>query len=115
MAERSLASFKNASTSSLNAKQKKAFNEIAEDAKEHCEHISANAGEIGHQREHFVLLSKDITDLIDMFGAPQKLYQDFCPMYDDGKGAGWISEIKEIKNPYYGSKMMTCGSVKKTY
>jgi hypothetical protein len=49
-----------------------------------------------------------------MFGTKQKLYQDYCPMYNDGKGAIWISETKEIKNPFYGSQMLTCGSLKKT-
>ena len=108
-------SFANANTSLLDDKQKKEFADIADDAKEHGKHIGANAGKIDHQREHFALLSKDINDLIKMFGAPQKLYQDFCPMYDDGKGAIWISEIQEIKNPFFGSRMPTCGSVKKTY
>lgn len=108
-------SFTNASVVSLDEKQKKEFADIADDAKEHSEHIGANAGKIDHQREHFATLSKDVNDLIKMFGAPQKLYQDFCPMYDDGKGATWISEVKDIKNPFYGSQMLTCGSVKKTY
>jgi hypothetical protein len=36
-------------------------------------------------------------------------------MYNDGKGAVWISEAKAIKNPYYGSQMLTCGSVKKEF
>lgn len=98
---------------SLLAAQKKVFTDVADDAKEHAEHIAANAGKLEHQREHFATLSKDVNDLIKTFGAGQKLYQDFCPMYNDGKGAIWISEIKEIKNPYYGSKMLTCGSVKK--
>ncbi len=98
---------------SLPAAQKKAFTDVADDAKEHAEHIGANAGKLEHQREHFAMLSKDMNDLIKTFGAGQKLYQDFCPMYNDGKGATWISETKDIKNPYYGSKMLTCGSVKK--
>lgn len=89
------------------------YMDIAEDAKEHAEHIGTNAGKIDHQREHLALLSKDISDLIVLFGSTQKLYQDFCPMYNDGKGAIWISEAKAIKNPYYGSQMLTCGSVKK--
>lgn len=110
-----LTSFNNAAVASLDEKQKKEFADIADDAKEHSEHIGANAGKIDHQREHFAMLSKDVNDLVKMFGAPQKLYQDFCPMYDDGKGATWISEVKDIKNPFYGSQMLTCGSVKKTY
>lgn len=91
------------------------YTEIADNAKENAEHISANAEKIGHQREHFASLSKDIADLIELFGTKQKLYEDHCPMFNDGKGAIWISETKEIKNPYYGSKMITCGSVKKEY
>jgi plasmid stability protein len=97
----------------LTAEQKKAFDEIAEDATEHAEHIGANGGKIEHQREHFALLSKDIYDLVKVFGAAgQPLYQDFCPMYDKGKGAIWLSETKDITNPYYGKKMLTCGKVK---
>lgn len=109
-----LASFNRLDTKTLDANQKKAYIDIAEDAKEQAEHIAENAGKLDHQREHFILLSKDINDLIKMFGSKMQLYQDYCPMADDGKGAIWISETKEIKNPFYGSKMLTCGSLKKT-
>jgi hypothetical protein len=102
-------------SNSLDAKLKKEYLEIADDAKEHSEHIGDNPGKIEHQREHFAMLSKDINDLIKTFGTTQKLYQDYCPMYDEGKSGYWISETKEIKNPYYGSQMLTCGSVKKTF
>ena len=102
-------------TNSLDPNQKKEFLDIADDAKEHAEHIGSNGGNIEHQREHFAMLSKDVTDLIKVFGTKQKLYQDYCPMYDQGKSGYWISETKEIKNPYYGSKMLTCGSVKIEY
>jgi hypothetical protein len=108
------ATFNTVNVKSIDAKLKKDYLDIAETAKENAEHIGDNAGKIDHQREHFVSLSKDINDLIKLFGTKQKLYQDYCPMADDGKGAIWISEIKEIKNPYYGSNMLTCGSVKKT-
>jgi hypothetical protein len=99
--------------STLDAAKKKAYMDVADDAKENSQHIGDNAGKIDHQREHFAMLSKDIADLVKTFDTGQKLYQDYCPMYDDGKGAIWISEIKEIKNPYFGSKMLTCGSMKK--
>ena len=101
-------------TNALTPSQKKEFLDIADDAKEHAEHIGKNAGKIDHQREHFATLSKDINDLIKMFGTDQKLYQDYCPMYNDSKGAIWISETKEIKNPFYGSQMLTCGKVVET-
>jgi hypothetical protein len=107
------ATFRGFNKTALTAEQKKAFDEIAEDATEHAEHIGANGGNIEHQREHFALLSKDVYDLVKAFGdAGQPLYQDFCPMYDKGKGAIWLSETKDIKNPYYGKKMLTCGKLK---
>jgi len=96
----------------LTGEQKKSFDEIVDAAIEHAEHIGANAGKIEHQREHFAMLSKDVYDLVKVFGGGQPLYQDFCPMYDKGKGAIWLSETKEIANPYYGKKMLTCGQVK---
>lgn len=100
---------------SLSDVQMKSYMDIADDMKEHAEHIGANAGKIAHQREHFIMLSKDIADLVKNFGnGGQTLYKDFCPMANEGKGAIWISEVKEIKNPYLGSKMPDCGSVKET-
>lgn len=99
----------------LSKEQMKSYMDIADDLKEHAEHIGANAGKIEHQREHFIMMSKDMADVIKTFGnGGQTLYKDFCPMANDGKGATWISEVKEIKNPYLGSKMPDCGSVKET-
>jgi hypothetical protein len=106
------AAFKSFDKSALTAEQKKTFEDIESDAREHAEHIGANAGKIAHQREHFDMLSKDMYDLVKAFGAGQTLYKDFCPMYNDNKGAIWLSESKEIKNPYFGKSMSTCGTVK---
>ena len=99
----------------VSADQMQAYMSITEDAKEHAQHIGDNAGKIDHQREHFVLLSKDVNDFLTTFGTTQKLYLDFCPMADDNKGAVWISETEEIANPYFGKDMATCGSVKKEF
>jgi hypothetical protein len=106
------ASFKNFDKSALTAAQKKTYEDMETDAKEHAEHIGKNGGNIAHQREHFELLSKDIYDLVKTFGAGQVLYKDFDSMVNNGKGAFWLSEIKEIKNPYMGKAMLTSGSVK---
>lgn len=95
----------------LTAEQKKVYDDVEDDAREHAEHIGENAGNIAHQREHLDMLSKDIYDLVKAFGGGQVLYKAFCPMYNDKKGAIWLSEVKTIKNPYYGKKMLTCGSV----
>lgn len=98
--------------STLTTAQKKSFEDIADDAHEMSEHIGESAGKLPHQREHFDMLSKDMVDLVKLFGAGQPLFVDHCPMYNDHKGADWLSETKEIKNPYLGTKMPTCGSVK---
>lgn len=98
--------------SSLTEAQKKTFGETADDAKEMAEHIGKSAGKIEHQREHFEMLSSDVYDLAKAFKPNQTLYKDFCPMYNNGKGADWLSETKEIKNPYLGKKMPSCGELK---
>ena len=41
----------------------------------------------------------------------QKLYWQFCPMAFNNKGAYWMSNEAEIKNPYFGNEMLNCGSV----
>ncbi len=99
-------------TTSLTGDEKKAWDDLSDDAKEMAEHIAKNAGKLEHQREHFDMLSNDMYDMVKAFGAGQPLYKEFCPMYNDNKGAIWLSETKEIKNPYLGTKMLTCGSVK---
>lgn len=98
--------------SALSAAQKKSFEDIADDAHEMAEHIGESAGKLPHQREHFDMLSKDMYDLVKLLGAGRPLFVDHCPMYNDKKGAIWLSESKEIKNPYMGSGMSTCGNVK---
>ncbi|QJD98595.1 DUF3347 domain-containing protein (plasmid) [Mucilaginibacter robiniae] len=96
----------------LDEKQKKSFEDIADDGREHGEHIGKSAGNISHQREHFEMLSKDVYDLVKLVGAGQSLYVDHCPMYNNNKGANWLSETKSIQNPYLGQKMANCGVVK---
>lgn len=101
------AAIKSFDKSLLTADQKKVYDDIESDLKEHAEHISKS--KIDHQREHFATMSKDMYDMVKAFGAGMTLYHDHCPMYSDG--SMWLSETKEIKNPFYGDKMMTCGSV----
>jgi Protein of unknown function (DUF3347) len=39
------------------------------------------------------------------------VYHEYCPMAFNDKGAFWLSDESEIKNPYFGKKMMECGEV----
>jgi len=58
------------------------------------------------------MLSDEIYTVVKSFNLQENLYRDYCEMYNNGKGAYWISETKEIKNPYLGKQMPTCGEVK---
>lgn len=104
-------SLKSFNSSKFTSNQQAELNDIIEDATEHAEHIAKS--EIEHQREHFDVLSKDVIDLLAITGSDRTLYQAYCPMYNNNKGAQWLSATKEIKNPYYGAKMLSCGSVQK--
>jgi len=39
------------------------------------------------------------------------VYRQYCPMAFNDKGAYWLSNTDEIKNPYFGDKMLECGEV----
>lgn len=87
----------------------KIVNQIKEDA----EHI-ADTKDIKHQRDHFTTLSKDIYALLKVAKYEVPVYFQHCPMYNDGKGANWLSKENEVKNPYYGNRMLTCGKTVET-
>ncbi len=89
--------------------QKIELKDIIVDAIEHAEHVSKSP--IAHQREHFKVLSKDIIDMVAITGTSNKLYEQYCPMYE--KGSAWLSMNEEVRNPYYGSKMLKCGKVQR--
>lgn len=67
---------------------------------------------IENQRDHFVVLNQNMVPIVMNIGAidPQVFIQK-CPMANNNQGAFWLSTTKEIRNPYYGEQMMTCGSV----
>ena len=73
-------------------------------------HISESK-DIKHQREHFANFSANMFALAKSVKLTSDLiYEAYCPM----KKAYWLSSDKTIKNPYYGSSMLTCGKVTET-
>ncbi len=67
-----------------------------------------------HQRDYFMSLSKSMYELIKAAKPAETVYYQHCPMANDGKGANWLSKESAIKNPYYGSQMLTCGKTLET-
>ncbi|MCP1994457.1 DUF3347 domain-containing protein [Flavobacterium sp. HSC-61S13] len=74
----------------------------------------AVAKDVTKQREIFALLANNMYELAKVSKQETPVYYQHCPMYNNGKGANWLSKEEAIKNPYYGSKMLTCGSVQET-
>ncbi|MFV5694663.1 DUF3347 domain-containing protein [Flavobacterium sp. LB3P122] len=70
--------------------------------------------DIKKQRTLFMSLSKKIHDLIKVAKYETPVFYQFCPMFNDGKGANWLSKEDSIKNPYYGSQMLGCGKTVET-
>jgi Cu(I)/Ag(I) efflux system membrane fusion protein len=71
---------------------------------------------IKEARVNFNGLSELILEANETFGlANRVVYKDYCPMAFGDEGAYWLSEKKEILNPYFGASMLTCGEVKATY
>lgn len=71
---------------------------------------------IEEQRTHFSMLSLQILEMTETFGIDKEVvYKDFCPMAFGNQGAFWLSEEKDILNPYFGTSMISCGEVKDTY
>ena len=75
--------------------------------------ISSNT-DISKQRGHFKHLSAHMISSVQLFGVNENVYIQFCPMADNNKGAYWISLEEEVRNPYYGEAMLTCGEVRDT-
>ncbi|MBW8682990.1 DUF3347 domain-containing protein [Chitinophaga rhizophila] len=74
--------------------------------------ITATA-DIEAQREAYSTLSNELIGLVKQAGvAGGVLYVDYCPMAMEDKGGYWLSGVEEIRNPYFGESMMTCGEVK---
>ncbi|UAB84725.1 efflux RND transporter periplasmic adaptor subunit [Zunongwangia sp. SCSIO 43204] len=75
--------------------------------------ISASE-EIAAQRENFITLSQNMIALVSNFDEIEEIYIQRCPMANNNKGATWLSRNKEIRNPYFGEQMMTCGETLET-
>jgi hypothetical protein len=68
--------------------------------------------ELINKRKEFEIIAESMWNLTRTVRySGQKLYWQFCPMAFDNKGAHWISGEREIKNPYFGSEMLNCGSI----
>jgi hypothetical protein len=72
----------------------------------------ATAKDLKKQREVFANLSNNMVAVAKAVKlSVQPVYQQYCPM----KKASWLSSEKTIRNPYFGSAMLSCGELTNTY
>lgn len=75
--------------------------------------LIAETKDVTNQRDHFNILSENVYKWVKETNVnDQKLYKQYCPMAFNNEGAYWLSAEKEVNNPYFGDKMLHCGSVK---
>lgn len=64
------------------------------------------------QRKEFSVVSGNLYKSIKAFGlGGTDAFYEFCPMAFNNEGGYWLSDSDEIRNPYFGDAMLTCGSV----
>lgn len=68
----------------------------------------ASSEDIEDQRKAYAGVSEGLYKSIKAFGVGETVYYQHCPM----KKSSWLSNSEDIKNPYYGSMMLTCGATK---
>ena len=66
---------------------------------------AADAGDIESMRSAF----KPLSELLAGMDLPAGYARAYCPMYDGG--SNWVQVDGPVRNPYYGSMMLTCGVV----
>jgi len=72
--------------------------------------------DVEEQRKYFETLSDNLIEAVEYFGVVgNTIYRQYCPMAFRDQGAYWLSSEKEIRNPYFGDMMLTCGEVKEIY
>jgi Cu(I)/Ag(I) efflux system membrane fusion protein len=109
------------SADSLKLTDLKADEAIVSTAKTFVDGISSETrgllGEkdVENKRKSFQMISDNLYNLIRTVKFDKEVaYYQFCPMAFNDQGAYWLSRESDIRNPYFGSKMLTCGETRET-
>jgi len=76
--------------------------------------LIATEKNIEDQRIQFMYVSESMYKLLKVAKLAIPVYYQHCPMYNERKGANWLSMENTVKNPYYGSQMLSCGKTIET-
>ncbi|MBX9889069.1 MAG: DUF3347 domain-containing protein [Flavobacteriaceae bacterium] len=72
--------------------------------------IISETQDIKRQRDLFKSVSQNTYELMKVSKSETPTYYQYCPMQD----AYWLSKENAVKNPYYGSMMLSCGKTVET-
>ncbi len=71
------------------------------------------ADDITDIRTGFEPISVGLTEAVAKLGVQTAgpIFEMYCPMAFDDKGATWLQKDEDLRNPYFGAAMMKCGEV----
>lgn len=91
---------------------------IRENAKSFADMIAqsaqnlANTSGLEEKRQVFETITDPLWNLTRTINYDRhQVYYQYCPMAFDDRGAYWLSRESAVLNPYFGDKMLKCGSV----
>lgn len=106
-------------TDSLVLQELQADSNVVATAKTYTQGISAELkgllGEkdLNNKRKSFQMIGDQLYDLIRTVQYDRAvIYHNFCPMAFNDQGANWLSNSREIRNPYIPKRMLSCGEIK---
>ena len=108
-----LANINSVKMEKLSSEEHTVWMKVMSSLKSNTEKIAATTI-IEKQRVVSMDLSANFYALLKVSKQDYSIYYQNCPMYNDGKGANWLSKENAVKNPYYGSQMLTCGKTVET-
>ena len=75
----------------------------------------ATAQDIETMRNGFEPLSIGMAGAVERLGADIKgpVFELFCSMAFNNRGASWLQQDEDVRNPYFGAQMLKCGEVKR--
>lgn len=73
----------------------------------------STSSDIQFQREKFVIVTAGVEKILEDNVAKGVFYKQYCPMAFNNMGGYWLSNSKEIRNPFFGDKMLKCGRIDK--
>ena len=75
----------------------------------------SSSTDVKEQRTAYASFNQPLFKSLKAFGTSAgTIYYQYCPMALDSQGAFWLSDSKELRNPFFGGSMLSCGSTSET-